>query len=105
MAANIISAAQSLIVEGKCKKLENYNELLKTFPGRMKASATTFREVINDSNVVGWTSDTAAGQQTRQNVIKNCDGIDQLADQLTALYQEVERLIAASRASNNRTSL
>lgn len=95
--------AQNLLVESQCNQLENYNELLKTFPGRMKTSAATFREVISDSNVAGWTSDTEAGKQTNENVTRNCSSIDQLADSITALYQGIERLIAASRASNNKT--
>ena len=68
----------------------------------MKISSSTFREVINDSNVVGWTSDTEAGRKTTENITKNCNNIDQLADSLTTLYQDVERLIEASRSSNNR---
>lgn len=95
--------AQNLLVESQCNQLENYNELLKTFPGRMKTSAATFREIISDSNVAGWTSDTETGKQTNENVTRNCSGIDQLADSITALYQNIERLIAASRASNNKT--
>lgn len=94
--------AQNLLTDDQCNRLSNYNELLKTFPGRMKISSATFREVINDSNVVGWTSDTEAGRKTTENVTKNCNNIDQLADSLTTLYQDVERLIEASRASNNR---
>lgn len=94
--------AQNLLTDVQCNRLSNYNELLKTFPGRMKMSSTTFREVINDSNVVGWTSDTEAGRKTTENITKNCNNIDQLADSLTTLYQDVERLIEASRASNNR---
>ena len=94
--------AQNLLTDDQCNRLSNYNELLKTFPGRMKISSYTFREVINDSNVVGWTSDTEAGRKTTENITKNCNNIDQLADSLTTLYQDVERLIEASRASNNR---
>ena len=45
--------AQNLLTDDQCNRLSNYNELLKTFPGRMKMSSSTFREVINDSNVVG----------------------------------------------------
>lgn len=95
--------AQNLIHDEQIAQMQNLNNELKQYPSRLKTAAITFREVINNSDVAGWTNDTGAGRQTRQNVIKNCDGIDQLADTITELYQSIERLIAASKMSNNKT--
>ena len=88
--------AMAFLSEENCNIAENANNAMAEIPKRLRACATTFRNSMKDE-ALSSVLESDTNKKTRDNLIKYCDSMDQMAFTLERLHQTIASLVLNSR--------
>lgn len=80
-----------------CDKAKALAEKLNSAPKEIKDCANTFKYVVSNSpEIRGWITNSNLGEDVRQRVIRICDNLDLLAEQISAVADRTQMLVEDS---------
>ncbi len=88
--------AMAFLSEDNCNIAENANNAMAEIPKRLRACATTFRKSMKDETLNS-VLENDTNKKTKDNLMKYCDSMDQMAFTLERLHQTIASLVLNSR--------
>lgn len=89
--------AMAFLSEENCNLAENANNALTEIPKRLRACSTAYRNGINNQNISPMLENSDKNKSTRDNLLKYCDSMDEMAFTLERLHQTIASLVLNSR--------